>query len=315
MAGDSKLTAEAYLRKAREEIVAWEAARRGYFARMGDFMFTPAAKWTERMIPKPIQNAASHAIERTLLITAHAGGFSIDRKALAHERSATIGRKRALVPRLRACDALARKFWRSHCGYAAAQGAATGFAGLAGFIADIPLILSIAIREIRTIGLCYGYLTTSAGETDYVLHVLRAGSSSESEVRGESLSILRRLEPGLRRSATMPKPSGDKASRVRYLMTIQEYAKSLGIQLIRRNALQLIPLAGIVTSASFNALYANDIGRAAYMCYRRRFIEDAIASAPKASGPRRQPRRSERRAPRATAITGPRDRKRAPVDR
>jgi hypothetical protein len=157
---------------------------------------------------------------------------------LARERAGAIGRKRALVPQLRALirwpEILAR-----HCGYAAAQGAATA-PGLAGFIADLPLTLSIAIREIRTIGICYGYPTTSIEETDYVLHVLRAGSSSEPRVRAESLSILKELESSWRKREP-GRADQAESCRVRYLMTIEQYAKSLGLDLIRRNALQLVP--------------------------------------------------------------------------
>lgn len=293
MADDLKLTAAAYLRKARKEISAWETARAGYFARMGNFIFAPAARWTEKLIPKSVQLAASHAIEKTLLVTAQAGGVSIDRQVLARERAAAIGRKRALVPQLRASDTLARKFWRSHCGYAAAQGAATGLAGLAGFIADLPLTLSIAIREIRTIGICYGYPTTSIEETDYVLHVLRAGSSSEPRVRAESLSILKELESSWRKREP-GRADQAESCRVRYLMTIEQYAKSLGLDLIRRNALQLVPISGAVTGASFRAMYANDIGRAAFMCYRRRFIGDSEAAPKTASAKSRGPRKAKR---------------------
>jgi hypothetical protein len=211
---------------------------------------------------------------------------------LARERAGAIGRKRALVPQLRACDTLARKFWRSHCGYAAAQGAATGLAGLAGFIADLPLTLSIAIREIRTIGICYGYSTTNVEETDYVLHVLRAGSSSEPRVRAESLFILKELESSLRKKGPGSANQAESC-HVRYLMTIEQYAKSLGLDLIRRNVLQLVPISGAVTGASFSAMYANDIGRAAYMCYRRRFIGD-VEALPKTPTKLRRPGKAKR---------------------
>jgi EcsC protein family len=56
----------------------------------------------------------------------------------------------------------------------------------------------------------------------------------------------------------------------------------LAIDLIRRKALQAVPFAGPVIAASFNAAYMNDVARAAYMCYRRRWIDDhgADVSAP-----------------------------------
>jgi hypothetical protein len=41
-------------------------------------------------------------------------------------------------------------------GVAAAEGAATGALGLAGMVADIPVVITLALRTIHKIGLCYG---------------------------------------------------------------------------------------------------------------------------------------------------------------
>jgi len=285
MARDSKTTTAAYLRKAQGEITAWENARRGYFLRFGDFVFNPAAAWTARMIPKSVQTAATFTIEQTLLLSARVGTLGIDQKSLDRERAEKLGRKRTLVPRLKASDALARKHWRNHCGYAAAQGAATGLTGLPGFIAEFPLLLTTALRSIRTIGLCYGYSARTPQEKNYILHVLRAGSTTLPEVRAESLAILKRLEAESRGASARTR---DKDTRVHYLLTIDQYAKSLAMDLLRRNALQLIPIAGAVTGATLNAAYLNDIGRAAYVCYRRRFIDDSATPEDNRKAPARR---------------------------
>lgn len=284
MAKESKAATVAYLQKAKDEIAAWENARRGPLQRIGDAVFNPAAKWTARMIPKSVQGAATFAVEKTLLLSARVGALGIDKEAIERERAASLGRARALGPRLKACDGIARKFWRVHCGYAAAQGAATGLAGLPGLVADLPLLVSNALRSIRSIGLSYGFSANTPHERNYILHVLRAGSSTEPDVRAESIAILRELEADERAGR-----SGDEQrSRVRYLMTAEHYAKSLAIDLIRRNALQAVPISSIVTGASFNAAYLHDIGRAAYCCYRRRFIGNfapAAHSRPAKPGP------------------------------
>ena len=63
-----------------------------------------------------------------------------------------------------------------------------------------------------------------------------------------------------------------QASKFSVLGGVKSLAKSLGITLTERKALQMIPLIGGIVGASFNLTFANDIGRAAYMCYRRRWI-------------------------------------------
>ncbi len=201
-------------------------------------------------------------------------------KGITGRRLRSLGKKRGLGSQLKACDELARRFWTSHCGYAAAEGAATGLIGFAGFVADIPLILSIAIRSIRTIALCYGYSAAHPPETDYALHILRIGSTNEKDIRLATLKLLKNLEFSIAAEAklkSLSRPPTKKGSAGPQFFSLQEYAKSMAIELIQRRALRLLPVAGVVTAASFNAAYAHDIGKTAFMCYRRRFIEEHSA--------------------------------------
>jgi hypothetical protein len=271
MSKEARPNPEAYLQKARQELAAWEVSKRSRFAQFSDMLLKPAANLTAKAIPQSVQLAVSKVIEKTLRLTAQAGEFSVGEDAIVKKRAKLLGRKRALGQRLKVCDAMSRGFWTNHCGYAAAEGAATGVIGAAGFVADIPLLLSIAIRVIRTIGLCYGYRPMAPHETDYMLHILRIGSSGESAEKTASMLALRQLDRIIRQGDAQP---DDGVVRVTHLITLQEYAKSLGMDLVKRKALQFVPLAGAVTAASFNAAYVNDVGRAAYMCYRRRFLDD-----------------------------------------
>jgi hypothetical protein len=277
MGSASRFNSEAYLKKARQEIVEWEGGKRGYWARFGDFALNPAAKLTAKMVPRAVEKTACQVIEKTLRLTAQAGKFSVDVQGISRKRLKRLGKKKVLGQRLKACDDLAKRYWNTHCGYAAVEGAATGVIGFAGLMADIPLILSIAIREIRTIALCYGYSAAHPPETDYALHILRLGSTNEKDIRADTLKHLRKMESVLT-PAAVAKPSARTKKKKRSdgseFFSLQEYAKSLAIELVQRRALRLLPVAGVVTAASFNAAYAHDIGRTAFMCYRRRFIEE-----------------------------------------
>lgn len=270
----------AYLQKVRQEVEEWETAKRGVFSQVSDFLLNPAAKFTARAIPQSVRSAVTAGIEKTLRLTAEAGTFSVDAAGISKERSKRLGLKRAPGSRLRVCDSMASGHWRIHCGYAAAEGAATGVMGVAGLIADVPLLLSIAIREIRSIGLCYGYSVTEPYETDYMLHILRIGSSSEVAEKADALQTLGKLEEVLWQKGQHSGDVEETVSRVTHLITVQEYAKSLAVELVRRKTLQFVPVAGAVVAASYNAAYVNDVGRAAYMCYRRRFIHDAEHALP-----------------------------------
>jgi hypothetical protein len=280
MATSVRFNSGTYLKKARLEIAEWETGKKGYLARFGDFALNPAAKLTARVVPASVEKAACQVIEKTLRLTAQAGKFSVDVKGITGRRLKSLEKKRGLGTQLKACDDLAKRFWTTHCGYAAAEGAATGLIGFAGFAADIPLILSIAIRSIRTIALCYGYSAAHPPETDYALHILRIGSTNEKDIRSSTLQLLKKLEltiPTESKLKSSPRSSKKKRSADPQFFSLQEYAKSMAIELIQRRALRLLPVAGVVTAASFNAAYAHDIGKTAFMCYRRRFIEENSA--------------------------------------
>jgi hypothetical protein len=63
-------------------------------------------------------------------------------------------------------------------------------------------------------------------------------------------------------------------SRLSAIAALRQFARSLGIQVTKRKALQMVPVVGAVVGASFNATFVNDVGRAAYMSYRRRWIAE-----------------------------------------
>jgi hypothetical protein len=259
-----------YIQAAKQEIAAWETGQRGFLGRLSDVTLDPAIKLTSKVIPDALKEAASQLIEESLQVAVQASHFTTDSEAVVKERAKAIGKKKNLAAVLKVCDEIAKQKWTNHCGLAAAGGAATGIAGAPGVLADIPLIISIAIREIKTISCCYGYEPIEPGETEYLLNVLRIGSATDPAMRAHVLRLLKELEGEQVRSIP----------RIKHLVSLKEYAQGLALGILRRKALQVVPLAGMVTGASFNALYANDIGRAAYMCYRRRFIHQKVQAFP-----------------------------------
>lgn len=111
----------------------------------------------------------------------------------------------------------------------------------------------------------------------YVLNILRTGSTGDLKAKLECLIGLKQVEQTLLK-VTWKKMGQQLAEgafgREAALAGIRQFAKSLGIQITKRKALQAIPLVGALVGASFNAAFVNDIGRAAYMSYRRRWIAD-----------------------------------------
>jgi hypothetical protein len=264
-----------YVAKARREIMRWERAKRGAIGKLGDAALSPAAMLTERVVPSWLRESSAFVIEKTLRLAAYASALSVDEKAAVRAHGRLVLERHSVGEELNVCEKRAKKHWSDHCKYGAAQGAAMGLAGVTGFLADVPLIISVVIREIRMIGLSFGYRVTTPMEVDYVLHILRMASSVDDDARAESLAALKKIEARARLEKQHRKRRGAKdLPKVRYLVSLEQYSRSLAMQMIRRGLLHFVPLAGVITGASFNAAYAHDVGRAAFMCYRRRFLED-----------------------------------------
>ena len=178
---------------------------------------------------------------------------------------------------LKAADAVAKHYWNWHLAYALGEGGATGAVGFAGLVADVPALLAVSLRLIRQIGICYGFDMASQQEQEYLMHVLRIGSTSNVKARMESLIALKHVEQILLK-LSWQKMSRDLArkeiSRRSLLASTRQFAQRMGLHLTERKALQLVPVIGALVGASFNALFVNDVGRSAYMVYRRRRIAE-----------------------------------------
>lgn len=178
---------------------------------------------------------------------------------------------------LAAADRAAQHYWNWNLSYAATEGGAAGTAGIFGLAADIPALFTIVIRLIQQVSVCYGYDPTKPEERDYVIHILRTGSAGDVKAKLEALMFLKQLETILLK-VSWKKMTAEFAakqiSQLSLLAAVRQFAKTLGINLTKRKALQMVPLIGAIVGASFNATYANDIGRTAFMSYRRRWIAE-----------------------------------------
>jgi uncharacterized protein (DUF697 family) len=275
-----------YLDKVQDEIVAWEKEGPSWLANVGSFILTPAQKIAESFIPQAIQDAVARAIEAFLM---GISSFSIKTVAFQKLKEAVNAKVEIIDGRGRdiqfliAADDEARSCWNYHIGYAAVEGCGTGAAGLFGLAADVPALFTIVIRLIQEIGTCYGYDMTKPEEQEYVLHLLRAGSAGDIKAKVEALIALKQIEEILIK-VTWKKMAQELAAKrlgqLSLLAALREFAKSLGINLTKRKALQMVPVIGAIVGASFNATYANDIGKAAFMSFRRRFIAEKFFPPP-----------------------------------
>ena len=162
-------------------------------------------------------------------------------------------------------------------GYAVAEGGLTGAGGLFTIAIDVPFIVTLAVRTIRKIGMCYGYVDTSDFEQNFAMSVLSAAGANSIEEKTAALLTLRTIEVVLLRTTwkkMAEKATEQQFSREAMILSLKVLAKQLGLNLTKRKALALIPLVGAPIGAAVNGSYIKDIGWAARRAYQERWLKD-----------------------------------------
>jgi len=271
---ESNKSPQEYIQKAKQEIERWESQGPGFLTSVGDTILWPAQKLAEQLIPEGVQESVSEAIAKFLSGISSLSERLIDKEQVLEKVNSF---KNENASELEAMDKAAKHYWNWHISYAAVEGAGTGAPGIFGLPADIPLLFGISFRQIQQIGTCFGYDTTSEEEQEYVLKILQTGSTGDIKAKVEFLVGLKQIEQILlkvtwkRMNAAM---AAKEIGKLSSLAALRQFAKSMGIQLTKRKALQIVPVVAALVGASFNAVFVNDIGRAAYMSYRRRRIAE-----------------------------------------
>ncbi len=103
------------------------------------------------------------------------------------------------LPRLRLkpleeCDVLAKQVGTAAQAMATTAGAATGAGGPLTTLADVPLLFTLALRTILTIGHCYGYPLDQRRGRPFVVGILITAISGSLETRRQRLGQIRELE-------------------------------------------------------------------------------------------------------------------------
>lgn len=178
---------------------------------------------------------------------------------------------------------VSEEFTKYNTRIAAAEGFGTGLLGWPGLIADLPALFTLSFRLIYQTSLCYGYAYEKEEESEYepyeigfMLRVFRVATASNGTTKKEALDDLADFQEH--------HPNG--ISRVGGDFARKQIGKAAGINLSRiiinqivketfgRKALTSIPGVGAVLTAGFNYYYVQDVGRAASMLYRERFLLD-----------------------------------------
>ena len=173
------------------------------------------------------------------------------------------------------CDKLADKVHNWAIGVAMAEGSATGALGILGAPVDVPAIITIAMRTIHKIGVCYGYERRAPEDGQFALSILGASGANTVREKLAALATLTALRTVLTRQSwavMAERAAQNQLGKEAVLVTIRNLGKQIRINVTKRRALAAIPAIGAIVGGSVNGWYVKEVGWAARRAFQERWL-------------------------------------------
>ena len=148
-----------------------------------------------------------------------------------------------------------------------AEGGGAGFFGLPGMVIDIPALITLSLRTIHKIGLCYGFECKTNADKMTMAGVLKEKSVAVATLQMMSVTIAKTTWKRISERALENKFGVDAA-----IMAIRTLAKQLGINITKRKAAQAVPFIGAGVAAAMNLAFMNDVAWAARRSFQQRWL-------------------------------------------
>ncbi len=251
------------------EIIKWENEPPSVVSQTINFVMKPVTWLVGKVIPHK-------AIQGALIASNYLAELATDSNDI--KRDGEVNKIEDLRHKdLKLSDKLANEVHNWANLIASVEGAATGSAGLTGLIIDVPSLITMSLRVIHKIGLCYGYECHTEEDKMFVYGIMSAAGANTVEEKTISVATLQTMKVCIAKNTW--KKITEKASTNKYgvevaILTIKNLAKRLGINITKRKALQAIPIIGSGVGAAMNLAFINDIAWAARRSYQRRWLED-----------------------------------------
>ncbi|WP_442602252.1 EcsC family protein [Paenibacillus sp. KN14-4R] len=258
--------------KALAEIEAWEKDQRSlwFWEKLGRLPFAIL----DRLTPKFMQDKIGQIIDEVGGYVQTGGQYLISEKdiiqkldAKAAEYAAKSGTDKegdnhslSLV----VMDAVADDLRKSRTNMAFMQGATTGFGGIFTLAIDIPAVLSISLKVLQEIAICYGYDPNDPAERIFIVKCLQFSSS---DIVGKK-AILDDLTS-----------FGDEVKQKQIASQIQGWRETVVLYIDNfgwKKLFQMVPVVGMVFGAFLNKSTVEDVAETGRMLYRKRRIMELL---------------------------------------
>jgi hypothetical protein len=257
-----------------KEIKKWEKDKhRGFHKKVLDVTSRPVDYVLSKVGPKKLKHF-ENAVEKTVqnLLTTSTSTVDIeDLIKRAHDHGVMINDLSDLKKcNLGLIDECNRKHIKFHEKASAIQGAVGGLGGIVVATVDLTTLLIQDFHMIQEIALCYGYDPNDIIEKEIILRIIEIGVGG-SEIKFQALKEIAALKKIISKSPN--EVTAQKGMSVLGSKALEEYIEHLTAALIVRLVPRALPLVSMAVSAHSNHEIIEHSGQAAFMVYRRRFIE------------------------------------------
>ncbi|WED23938.1 EcsC family protein [Vibrio sp. JC009] len=236
------------------------------------------ASQTLSTVTKPLSWLASKVIPTTLVQKAIDGFDSISQGSLNSKdilKEAKVSSIKELRHKnLEECDALAKSVHNWANGMAGASGGVFGATGVGGVPLDLATLITLSLRTIHKVGLCYGFENLNQ---QFVLGVLAVSSAGNRSEKRESLELVREVEQVVIYEISEDAVRDTLISKAvsKSVFSARGVSKQLGQYLAQRKSLQVVPVVGGVVSGVSNISFVSDVAWAARrICQEMWLIEN-----------------------------------------
>jgi EcsC protein family len=147
------------------------------------------------------------------------------------------------------------------------EGAGFGAMGPVGIPLDIVSLVTLNLRAIGEYATYYGFDVSLQDERLFAINVLALASSPSEGAKAIAMAQLVQISKSVAK-----KRAWKDLERYAFAEIIPRLAKVLGIRLTKAKLAQVVPLAGAVVGAGFNAYFTTKVCNAAALLYRERFL-------------------------------------------
>jgi hypothetical protein len=259
-----------YERRQLAAIEAWKNAEPGVLSRAFGVVVAPVEWIVQTVVPEVVvRNAIDGASKLARFMT--------DTEDVL--RAAQVSSVAALRSKeLSLCDRLADDVHNLAIAIAVAEGSTTGAMGIVSAPIDVPAIITVAMRTIHKIGICYGYECKTDEDEQFYRGILAAAGATTLEEKAVALGALTTIRVVLVRQtwkAMAKSITQHQLGRGMITVTAYDLVKQIGISLIRHRALAAIPVIGAIVGGSANGWYIKAVGWAARRSFQERWLADA----------------------------------------